>query len=345
MHSDLTLSRPDGTPITGWEEWTRPKKDYQWACERSAMELAKAWFPDSHLTAPTELMSLSFSHSRLQGLKLIRGIPEHVSSLLERGEGRNHDLWLLGRTLRESVTTCVEAKADEPFSDDTVAEYRKTALHRRERGKSARAPERIDALFDIIGKPTSNSDAVRYQLTAICATILQAKNDSSNLAVFVLHKLYTDKTTLDAGRGSSLCPHAWYRKPECQSESRTQRRRTRSPRLPSEAAQSASRDCPRARERRPCNAHPCPGLPWRTTASRLCRPNQRDRPCLAWRFVPCPFDSSHRSFPGLMNFTSCLSGTSRTTPVKGILLPVTSWWWRADECSESEVRSRPKLAS
>jgi len=162
------------------------------------MELAKAWFPSGRLFAPPELMGILFSHSRLHGLKLIRGIPELVTSLPERGEGRNHDLWLFGRTQRESVTICVEAKADEPFGNGTVAGYRKTALHRRERGESTRVPERIDALLEMIGKPTPSWEAVRYQLlTAICGTILQAKHDSSNLAVFVVHEFRTDKTTAE----------------------------------------------------------------------------------------------------------------------------------------------------
>ena len=198
MQTDLTLSRPDGTPISGWEEWTRPKKEYQWACGRSAMELAKAWFPGGRLSAPAEFMGLLLSHPRLQGLKLIRGIPEHVTGLPERGEGRNHDLWLLGRIQSGSVTICVEAKADEPFGNDTVAEYRKAAFHRVERGESTRVPERIDALLGMIGKPAANWEAVRYQLlTAICGTILQAKLDLSNLAVFVVHEFHTDKTRAD----------------------------------------------------------------------------------------------------------------------------------------------------
>lgn len=198
MQTDLTLTQPDGTPIKHWEEWTRPKKDYQWACGRSAMELAKAWFADGNLSAPPELMSLLFSHPSLRGLKLINGIPERVTSLPERGEGRNHDLWLLGRTERESVTICVEAKADEPFGNNTVAEYKKAALQQRKRHESTRAPERIDALIAMIGKPKSNWDAVRYQLlAAICGTILQAKNDSSNLAAFIVHEFQTDKTTME----------------------------------------------------------------------------------------------------------------------------------------------------
>jgi hypothetical protein len=159
------------------------------------MELAKAWFPEGHLSVPPEFMSLLISHPQLQGLKLINGIPERVTRLPERGEGRNHDLWLLGRTESELVTICVEAKADEPFGNDTVAEYRNAALRRRERGEATRAPERINALLDMVGEPKSTWDSVRYQLlAAICGTVLQAKYDTSSLAVFVVHEFQTDKT-------------------------------------------------------------------------------------------------------------------------------------------------------
>jgi len=42
--------------------------------------------------------------------------------------------------------------------------------------------------------------------------------------------------------------------------------------LPSEAAQSARRDCPPARERRPCDAHPCPGSPGASSLLSLAAP-------------------------------------------------------------------------
>lgn len=196
MTIDLTLSEPNGKQITKWTEWTHPKREYQWADGRSAMELAKAWFADGYLDVPPELSSLLISHSRLADLKLIQGTPELVTTLPERGEGRNHDLWLLGKTPNESVTLCIEAKADEPFGNETVSEYREKALERRERGESTRVPERITALLDIVGMPTANWEGVRYQLlTAICGTVLQAKEDSSSLAVFVVHEFRTSKTT------------------------------------------------------------------------------------------------------------------------------------------------------
>lgn len=191
----MKLSTPDGKEITRWEDWTRPKRDYQWADGRSAKELAKAWFTDGQLAAPAEFMKLLLSDPRLHGLKLIRGAPEFVTALRERGQGRNHDLWLFGETASESVTICVEAKADEPFGSETIADYRAAALERKQRGESTKAPERIDALLEMVPGSLAGWDPIRYQLlTAICGTALQAKQDGATIAVFVVHEFHTSKT-------------------------------------------------------------------------------------------------------------------------------------------------------
>jgi len=125
----------------------------------------------------------------------LSGVPEHVTSLPESGEGRNHDLWLLGRIGTESVTVCVEAKADEPFGNDTVSEYRLSAVRRGKQGTPTRVPERIDALLAIVGGTLSQWADVRYQLlTGICGTVLQAKADQSGCGVFVVHEFHTGQT-------------------------------------------------------------------------------------------------------------------------------------------------------
>lgn len=198
MTTRLTLARPDGTPITCWQEWTRPKKEYHWAPDRSAMELAQAWFRQSEPSPPEELSQLLHSSERLLTLKLLHGIPELVTSLPERGEGRNHDLWLSGRTKHEQVTICIEAKADEPFGNETIAEYRRSANRRRESGAATRVPERITRLLSLVPAGDNRWDNVRYQLlTAICGTAIQAQRDGSALAVFVVHEFHTCKTATD----------------------------------------------------------------------------------------------------------------------------------------------------
>lgn len=196
MVDTFTLFRPDGTPITSWEMWTPPKKPYQWKPERSAMELAKAWFRNPDPSPPEELTQLFQSSDRLQSLRLLQGIPEYVTPLPEKGEGRNHDLWLLGRTDQEQVTICIEAKADEPYGNETVGEYRISAMMRRESGESTRVPERIAKLLSLVPYGDHRWDNIRYQLlTALCGTAIQAQHDGSMLAVFVVHEFHTSKTS------------------------------------------------------------------------------------------------------------------------------------------------------
>jgi hypothetical protein len=192
---------PQGNLITRWEEWTRPKRDYQWKEGRSAMELAKAWFRTGRLAVPTELNGLFRSEVRFEGLTFQHAVPELITRLPERGEGRNHDLWLLGQTRREQVTVCVEAKADEPFGDNTVGSYLAHCLRRRRRGISTRAPERIAALLQMVDPERSNAghspwNHIQYQLlTAVCGTRLQTQIDCSHVGILLVHVFETDATT------------------------------------------------------------------------------------------------------------------------------------------------------
>jgi hypothetical protein len=196
----IKLKTPQGSPITHYQEWTRPKKDYQWKAGRSAMELARSWFRNDILSPPGELLSLLHSSTRLKDLQFIIGIPEQVTPLPERGEGRNHDLALIGNTPKEQITLTVEAKADEPFGSDSILEYYTKAIKRRDKGTFTRVPERIEQLLSMVDPskvPIADSKwkDVRYQLlTALCGTILQAQTDGSSLAVLIVHELKTELT-------------------------------------------------------------------------------------------------------------------------------------------------------
>jgi len=196
----LKLTTPDGSSITQYQEWTRPKKDYQWKAGRSAMELARSFFRQDHPQPPDELLSLLQSSTRLKDLQFISGIPEQVTALPERGEGRNHDLSLVGNTDTEQVTVTVEAKADEPFGNDTILEYYTKAIKRRDSGTPTRVPERIEQLLAMVDPENTVEKSkwkdVRYQLlTALYGTILQAQIDDSSLAVLVVHEFRSDDTS------------------------------------------------------------------------------------------------------------------------------------------------------
>lgn len=163
------------------------------------MELAKSWFRNGTLAPPQELLDLLNSHDRTKGIRFASGTPEKVTRLPERGEGRNHDLALIGCTGAEQVTVCIEAKADEPFGSDSVLDYYNKALKKRTSGISTRAPERIEALLAMIDPEVSVYESrwkdVRYQLiTALCGTILQTIEDGSSLGVLVIHEFRTSLT-------------------------------------------------------------------------------------------------------------------------------------------------------
>jgi hypothetical protein len=196
----MKLQQPNGKEIASWEQWTQPKQAIHWKAGRSAMELAKAWFRDGKLSVPVEIADLLASHSRMQGLKIEKGVPELVTPLPERGEGRNHDLALIGHTGNEQVTICIEAKADEPYGNDTVGEYFRTALEKKAGKKRTRASDRIAQLLTMVGLDIGELfacpwSAVRYQLlTAICGTAIQAKLDGSVCAAFVVHEFHTAST-------------------------------------------------------------------------------------------------------------------------------------------------------
>ncbi|OGT34152.1 MAG: hypothetical protein A2W28_06600 [Gammaproteobacteria bacterium RBG_16_51_14] len=165
------------------------------------MELARSWFTSSSPIVPKEFGALLNSHSLTRGVKIESGQPELVTPLPERGEGRNHDLVLIGKRRGLSVTICVEAKVDEPFGNQTVGGYWLEARKKRDRIKNpvtSKAPERIESLLRIVFGNSAKPDhdpwsGIRYQLlAAIAGTVLQAEQAGSFFAVFAVHEFHTD---------------------------------------------------------------------------------------------------------------------------------------------------------
>lgn len=195
----FTLAQPNGFSIKRWEDWTPPKSPTHWVPGRSSMELAKAWFRNGPgiPSAPDEMMNLFTSERRFKELELMRGIPEYRTSLKCSGNGRNHDLWLIGRTGCEQVTICVEAKADESFGNYLVGGYWTWAMQRRIMGIETGVPERIEELLSLVRNTDREWFPLKYQLlTAICGTALQVKHDKSQVGIFLIHEFITGKTNI-----------------------------------------------------------------------------------------------------------------------------------------------------
>lgn len=157
------------------------------------MELARAWFRIPGPTCPDELLALFASHPLTTGLELTDGRPESVTPLPERGEGRNHDLWLRGRARGGRTTICVEAKADEPLGEP-IGRQLKTA---RRRQPNTGVPARARALLGLLFQRECVPEAapwrdLRYQLlTALAGTAIQAVSDGSRLGILVIHEFHS----------------------------------------------------------------------------------------------------------------------------------------------------------
>jgi len=186
--------------VDDWRTHAAPKAGKkQWKPGRSAMELANAWFPTpGSPSVPPELTALLDSHPHTRGMTLSVGHPEKTTALDDFAGGkRNHDLVLVGAAGGREVCVCVEAKADEPFGAKTVAQYLASVA-----GTRSNVPERIRLLCEaLLGKAHEEEQRfgqLRYQLlTAAAGTVIEAKGQTAQLAVFVVHEFLTDKTRVE----------------------------------------------------------------------------------------------------------------------------------------------------
>lgn len=195
--------------VERWFQFAPPMgKEKHWHPGRSAMEIAKAWFPDQSgkLVVPEELDRLLHSTDAFPGLRFEEGIPEYEVPLdLFRGGKRNTDLVLIGHSENGKVVISVEAKADEPF-DQTLDRRLRTVQQKPE----SKVPDRINLMLTglfshSIEKEPDYAD-LRYQLlTGTAGALIEAKRREAQVAVFVVHEFVGNKSTkqkkLETNRG------------------------------------------------------------------------------------------------------------------------------------------------
>jgi hypothetical protein len=193
----MELVKKNGEAIKCWQDWERPKKEYQWKEGRSAMEVAKSWFRQSIATPPVEIVQMFVDHFQ-QNIEFNRVVPELVTSLPEKGEGRNHDVACTCMIGKRTATVCIEGKTDEPFGEQTVAQYYQQMKNRQKTGDPTRVPERIERLVSMLPIPRAEvlscpvSDNGYQLVTALVGTALQARIDGSEMAILIVHEFHTD---------------------------------------------------------------------------------------------------------------------------------------------------------
>lgn len=191
----MRLISPAGRTVTGLADWPRPKKEYQWAPGRSAMEQARRWLSVGGPAMPPEIHTLLMSVEETRDLVIDDVIPEFVTSLPEAGEGRNHDILIRAHRRGFRITIGIEAKTDEPF-DEYVGPRCLAAENRSPRTRvPMRTAKLLEHLFGRICDPQREPFcSLRYQLVmAAAACAAQAHRDRADRAVFVVHEIPTWK--------------------------------------------------------------------------------------------------------------------------------------------------------
>src|SRR4051794_9847501 len=130
-------------PTTGphdWQ-WLLAKPGLHWKQDASAMALAYAW--EDAKSWPPEVAA-ALEASRFGGLEPLLALPEHKVPLPGGTTPSQTDLLVIARRPeRALVVIAVEGKAEEPFGDHTVADWRSTESDGRE--------VRLRFLLDLLG--------------------------------------------------------------------------------------------------------------------------------------------------------------------------------------------------
>jgi hypothetical protein len=195
---EVQLLNSAGKAITSVERWfdlAPPKRGAKhWKDGRSAKELAKAWFRHGSPAVPEEVVQLFRGNEVTRDLMIEVASVEKITPIDDcRGDHRNHDMILIGRTGGQRVLVGVEAKADEAFSDRAGDYLRRRLRKCPSTGVSKRLRELARALFgrdldDEIGQ-------LRYQLlTALAGILIEAKIQQAAMAILLVHEFVTPCT-------------------------------------------------------------------------------------------------------------------------------------------------------
>jgi len=175
--------------IDDWFQWAPPKMGArQWKDGRSAKELARSWFRKGYACPPEEIQLLLGAAFNGE-ITFREAKPECVIELDDfPGEKRNCDLVLLLGVGQRMVVN-VEAKADEPFGDDTIGDYYDRTADSRS-NVPARIRQLSSALFGRV--PDAAIRRLRYQLLhAAAATLIEAAANKAELGLFLVHEFHS----------------------------------------------------------------------------------------------------------------------------------------------------------
>ena len=189
--------------ISDLETWFRLSglKELHWKDGRSAKECARAWLELNPDCVPEEIGQALRSHPDFG--RILPGWSAEPEARVKfdtfGGEPANIDVLLMAEDERGPLVIAVEAKADETFGN-TVEDTLRTAVERKAQNPKSRGVDRLEqlaaALFGVPSDRLSEVGKLRYQLlTASAAALAEAKRQSAQRAVLIIHEFVTDLTS------------------------------------------------------------------------------------------------------------------------------------------------------
>ena len=171
------------TTVEEWYQFAPPKaKGKHWKDGRSAKSLAQ-FMTDKNQVKKLEdiLVELKYDTNGV-----ISCTPEANTVLPCKGNGRNHDLLMIG----EDFVVGIEAKVSEPFGEEISTE-----LIEASDNKKGRIDKLANELFGCKINEVKDGLELRYQLlTGVYGTLLEAENNKKSKALFLVI-VFTDGIT------------------------------------------------------------------------------------------------------------------------------------------------------
>ena len=181
----IKISKNDNiiTTVEEWYQFAPPKvKGKHWKDGRSAKTLAQ-FMTDKNQVKKLEdiLVELEYDTNGV-----ISCTPEANTVLPCKGNGRNHDLLMIG----EDFVVGIEAKVSEPFGEEISTE-----LIEASDNKKGRIDKLANELFGCKINEVKDGLELRYQLlTGVYGTLLEAENNKKSKALFLVI-VFTDGLT------------------------------------------------------------------------------------------------------------------------------------------------------
>ena len=171
------------TTVEEWYQFAPPKaKGKHWKDGRSAKSLAQ-FMTDKNQVKKLEdiLVELKYDTNGV-----ISCTPEANTVLPCKGNGRNHDLLMIG----EDFVVGIEAKVSEPFGEEISTE-----LIEASDNKKGRIDKLANELFGCKINEVKDGLELRYQLlTGVYGTLREAENNQKSKALFLV-VVFTDGLT------------------------------------------------------------------------------------------------------------------------------------------------------